>query len=114
VARPVGRFGPLLGAYPGERWEPLRFDVAPGDVLVLYSDGLVDAAGAHERFGPGRLRRTLTGVGSAAEAIERVEQALTGFEVGAQADDTAVLAVERVAVSEPRGPETVRATAAGA
>lgn len=98
VAEPVGECGPMLGAYPDERWDPLTMTVGPGDVLVLYSDGLLDAAGADDRFGAERLRRTLTGATSASDAVDRLQQALSRFQVGGQADDTAILAVERVDV----------------
>jgi serine phosphatase RsbU (regulator of sigma subunit) len=113
-AQPVGRFGPLLGAYPDQYWEPVTVRVEPGDVLVLYSDGLLDATGAQDRFGPERLERTLTGAGSAPDVIARIERALAAFEVGAQADDTAVLAVERLAVPGLRLVKSQRTAAASA
>jgi serine phosphatase RsbU (regulator of sigma subunit) len=94
----VGQYGTMLGAYADENWEPHTASVRPGDVLVLYSDGLVDAEGAEERFGPERLQQTLTGSGSASDALARIEEAVSHFQVGAQADDIAVLAVERVGV----------------
>jgi serine phosphatase RsbU (regulator of sigma subunit) len=113
-AQPVGRSGVLLGAYPDERWKPVRVSIQPGDVLVLYSDGLVDAVGAQERFGPERLKLTLDAADGADDAVVRVEAALSGFEVGAQADDTAVLAVERLPVPEIRRVESLRAGAPAA
>jgi serine phosphatase RsbU (regulator of sigma subunit) len=98
TASQLDQHGPLLGAYPDERWEPMTIGVQPGDVLVLYSDGLLDATGAGDRFGTARLLETLTATTSAADAIARIEQALSGYEVGPQADDTAVLAVEFIGV----------------
>ena len=71
---------------------------APRDVLVLYTDGVTAAVGADGRFGEDRLARTLEGVADAQDAVARIDGALSDFEVGPQADDTAVLAVERVAV----------------
>jgi serine phosphatase RsbU (regulator of sigma subunit) len=94
----VGQFGPMLGAYADEQWKPVRIRVSPGDVLALYSDGLLDATGAEDRFGPERLQQTLTGASTATDTIARLEQALSRFQVGAQADDVAVLAVERAGV----------------
>jgi serine phosphatase RsbU (regulator of sigma subunit) len=96
AAEEVGRFGPMLGAYSDARWDPLSLSVHPGDVLVLYSDGLIDATGPDDRFGAERLRQTLIGASGAQDAMARIKQALADFQVGAQADDTAVLAVERV------------------
>jgi serine phosphatase RsbU (regulator of sigma subunit)/PAS domain-containing protein len=99
AAEQIGEYGPVLGAYIDETWEGLTVDVNPGDVLVLYSDGLIDAAGAQDRFGPERLEQALTGASSASDAVARIEEALAHFEVGAQADDIAILAVERIAVT---------------
>jgi PAS domain S-box-containing protein len=107
AAEHVGEYGPVLGAYADESWEGLTMNVLPGDVLVLYSDGLIDAAGAEDRFGAERLRQALTGVSSASDAVARIDAALADFEVGAQADDIAILAVERVAVTpSPSGDRT--------
>ncbi len=111
--RAVGEFSPMLGAYAFDDWARSTVDLAAGDVLALYTDGVFDAVGADGRFGEERLRRTLEGVCEAGDAVARIDKALTGFEVGAQADDTAVLAVERVAVaaasasaSAPRAPHS--------
>ena len=96
VAQHAGRFGPMLGAFENEDWEAHTLPVRPRDVLVLYSDGVLDAVGAEDRFGPDRLLETLTGATGAADAVARIERELARFEVGAQADDTAILAVERI------------------
>ncbi|MEA2226503.1 MAG: hypothetical protein QOF04_133, partial [Solirubrobacteraceae bacterium] len=50
-----------------------------------------------DRFGGARLEAALAGVTTADEAVARVRTALEGFERGAHADDTAVVAVQRVA-----------------
>ena len=50
--RPVGRFGPMLGAWSDSRWQPESLVLEPGDVLVLYTDGVTDAEGED-----GALRR---------------------------------------------------------
>lgn len=52
--------GPVLGIVPGARYEQARCDVRPGDVLVLYSDGLIEATDpAGEEYGESRLRELL-------------------------------------------------------
>jgi serine phosphatase RsbU (regulator of sigma subunit) len=107
MATYVGQFGPMLGAFADGRWEPLGISVLPGDVLVLYSDGLLDATGADDRFGPERLQQTLTGACTAADSISRLEQALSGFQVGAQADDVAALAVQLIGVPGDAGRTTI-------
>jgi serine phosphatase RsbU (regulator of sigma subunit) len=62
-------------------------------VIVLYTDGVIDADGDHERFGDERLAETLRGTADASDAVGRIRRALEAFEVGAQADDTAVVAI---------------------
>jgi serine phosphatase RsbU (regulator of sigma subunit)/PAS domain-containing protein len=108
VAEYVGRFGPMLGAFDDEHWAPHTLAVRPRDVLVLYSDGVLDAVGAEDRFGPERLLEALNGATGAADAVARIEAALGRFEIGAQADDTAILAVERIGARAPIGPEPGR------
>jgi len=109
-AEPVGAFSPMLGAYDVDEWCRHTIELDPGDVLVLYTDGVFDAVGADGRFGEERLRQTLTGGEHAQDAVARIDTALSAFEVGAQADDTAVLAVQRVAVT---AQPAQRSTAAG-
>ncbi|MDX6678658.1 MAG: hypothetical protein QOE31_2710 [Solirubrobacteraceae bacterium] len=98
---PVGEFSPMLGAFDVRDWTRRSVDLEPGDVLVLYTDGVFDTVGHDGRFGEERLRATLAGVEHAHDAVQRIDAALSAFEVGAQADDTAVLAVERSAVDAP-------------
>jgi PAS domain S-box-containing protein len=92
--RAVGHFGPMLGAWVDSRWRVDRVDLLPGDVLVLFSDGVTDTVGAEERFGESRLFTTLRGVKDAEEAVAAIDAALNHFQRGAQADDTAVLALD--------------------
>ncbi len=98
-AEHVGRFGAILGAYDDEAWKPVSVELTGGDVLVLYSDGVLDAVGRHDRFGPERLERSLAGATTAGDAVNRIAAALDDFQVGKQADDTAILAVEREPVA---------------
>jgi hypothetical protein len=52
--------GPVLGILPAARYEQARCEVRPGDVLVLYSDGLSEATNpAGEEYGESRLRECL-------------------------------------------------------
>jgi PAS domain S-box-containing protein len=97
TARPVGVFAPFLGAYETGRWEASRVELAPGELLVLYTDGVTDTVGEHERerFGEARLAVTLHPATSAADAIGRIERAVSEFAHGPQVDDTAVIAVQR-------------------
>jgi serine phosphatase RsbU (regulator of sigma subunit) len=92
--RPVGRFGPMLGAWADAEWSPEGVDLEPGDVLVAFSDGVTDTVGADGRFGDDRLLETLRGVTHAAGAVAAIDAALNAFQRGGQADDTAVLALD--------------------
>jgi PAS domain S-box-containing protein len=90
----VGEHGTLLGALARTRWPETELELRPGETLVAFTDGVTDTVGAEgERWGGERLRETLSGThGQAATAVrERLVAALEGFEVGAQADDTAVV-----------------------
>ncbi|MEA2424376.1 MAG: hypothetical protein QOH13_786 [Thermoleophilaceae bacterium] len=95
-ATAVGRTGPLLGAFEHGTWLPAALRLEPGDVLVLYTDGVLDAKGETERFGEKRLEQALTGTSGAADAVERIRAALHDFAGAEQDDDTAVLALERL------------------
>jgi PAS domain S-box-containing protein len=95
-ARTVGLRGPMVGAWPDSEWEAVALELQPDDVLVVYTDGVTDARGREERFGEERLAVTLNDAADAEEAVAAVRDALAGFEVGEQADDTALVALQRL------------------
>lgn len=97
----LGSYGPLLGAFRDRTWQDTSFDVRAGDLVVVYTDGVTDTVGQGGRFGLERLRALLGGCGGLAPAdvVRRLEEALTSFQIGAQADDTAAV------VMRYRGPE---------
>jgi serine phosphatase RsbU (regulator of sigma subunit) len=35
--------GPPLGVFEGTRYDPMRFAIHPGDMLILYTDGVLEA-----------------------------------------------------------------------
>jgi phosphoserine phosphatase RsbU/P len=52
--------GPVLGVFPEPKYIQESVTLAPGDRLVLFTDGLIEATGpADEEFGEDRLRDTL-------------------------------------------------------
>ncbi len=52
--------GPLLGPAPVAKYETLSVEFSPGDVLVIYSDGIVETANdKFQFFGENRLKRTV-------------------------------------------------------
>ena len=93
---PVGVFAPFLGAYEHGGWRAITVALEPADRLVLYTDGVIDAVGEHERFGEERLAATLHGERSAADTVARVAEAVSSFAAGPQVDDIAMIVVERL------------------
>ncbi|MBS3945266.1 MAG: serine/threonine-protein phosphatase [Melioribacter sp.] len=52
--------GPLLGPAPNSRYETDSINFKPGDILVIYSDGVVDAANEkYEFYEENRLRKII-------------------------------------------------------
>jgi PAS domain S-box-containing protein len=93
-AEEIGEHGTLLGALQHTRWPEVEITLAAGETLVAFTDGVTDAVGeGGERWGTERLRESLAASAGAAPAELRVRlvQALDEFQVGAQADDTAVV-----------------------
>ena len=64
-AKQIELAGVPLGSFPGSSYDEVSFDLASGDVFVFCSDGVFEAADAHEEeFGSSRLicsRRTEQG-----------------------------------------------------
>jgi serine phosphatase RsbU (regulator of sigma subunit) len=89
--------GTVLGAVTDIQTAPARVDLAPGDALVLYTDGVTDAVGEVERFGFDRLLACLRDAGTTSPEglVAALDGALARFERGSQRDDVAVLAVRR-------------------
>jgi serine phosphatase RsbU (regulator of sigma subunit) len=86
---------PFLGIYE-DGWRAETVALEPGDLLVFYTDGVIDTAGETERFGEERLAQALEGAQGAQEAVARIERAVSAFAAGPPVDDTAVLAIERL------------------
>lgn len=85
--------GPVLGAFTEEAWTLETTSVAPGQQLVVVTDGVTEAAGGSERFGEERLHAQLQGVGSPALAAQQIEVALNEFAGGTLDDDAAIVAI---------------------
>jgi PAS domain S-box-containing protein len=86
--------GTLLGVEAEPVLEPLGLALAPGDTLVLYTDGVVDArGGSGERFGEERLQAAVDAAagGSAEEVAGAIDGAVAAFEPDEQRDDRAIV-----------------------
>jgi serine phosphatase RsbU (regulator of sigma subunit) len=86
--------GPPLGVGAGCRPAADRVAFGPGDVAVLYTDGLVEARGEDIEVGLAALRAHLDGPAPPALA-ELVDDLLATRRDASRSDDLAVLAVRR-------------------
>jgi PAS domain S-box-containing protein len=83
-----------LGIYPDISWSTAVARLEPGDVLLLYTDGVVEARWEGEFFGEERLKRLLGGDGSTVEELPgRVLERVLSFSHGVLSDDVAILAL---------------------
>lgn len=103
AVRRLERGGVPLGLLPGVRGEAGRDQLAPGETLVVYTDGLTEAYGGGDPerdFGQARLLRLAEGLygAGAREALDRVVLALDEHLDGAPPqDDTTLVVVHRPA-----------------
>jgi phosphoserine phosphatase RsbU/P len=93
--------GTVLGAFPGLSWGEGRTSLGPGDVLVLLSDGVMEAAReAASELGPQRLAAAVraSGGGSASVLLAALQSAAEESLGGARrADDHTFLVLRRQA-----------------
>ena len=94
--------GPLLGVFGRLDLAPQRIEIKPGERIVLYTDGITDAASPNgSRFGEQRLFRTIAescvADGTAGETCRAVIQSVLAFQDSAlPADDLALLVFRRL------------------
>lgn len=91
--------GMPLGLLPGMTYDEQESSLAPGESVLIYSDGLVEAHNPQgEMFGFPRLRQMACGLGGGAELIEHLRSALADF-TGAgweQEDDVTFVTAQRL------------------
>jgi serine phosphatase RsbU (regulator of sigma subunit) len=101
-AAELGNTGMPLGMFPGPSWRQEQLTLAPGDSLVLYTDGISEAMnGRQEEFGDRRLQQVTAD--HAADAAQEMQAAILSavqsFAGDApQADDMTLLIVKRQTV----------------
>ena len=90
--------GPLLGAFPNASFATGRVDLLAGDVLLVYSDGIVEARNsADEEFGQVRLEAQLrrAPMGAVDGLLFSVLGAVQDFAARELEDDTSLVVVRR-------------------
>ncbi len=94
--REVPEPGPLLGAFEDGHWQQHEVPIAPGELALLYTDGVTDTLG-RGRLGRGRLRALLAEHGGLGPhgLLEQLEGALRENGRSGRWDDLAALALSR-------------------
>jgi serine phosphatase RsbU (regulator of sigma subunit) len=90
--------GQLLGLLEHPRITDIEDQLEPGDALVLYTDGVIEARAGHDLFGEARLAELLRDVGPRAESAGAIADAVheaTLAHAGTVEDDLAVLVLRR-------------------
>ncbi|MGC9671103.1 SpoIIE family protein phosphatase [Planosporangium sp. 12N6] len=98
----VGVPGPALGILDEVEFTATRHHLYPGDTLLAYTDGLIEARGPRGQFGDADLPALLPTLAGhpATDVVARVEQALLDYRDGG-ADDTALLVSRLTPPAEP-------------
>jgi len=81
--------GRPVGLLPGERWDAERASLGPGDCLLVYTDGVLEAGmgTAAEEFGTERIERALAEGGDGRSVLGRLSAALAAHLGGRKPDD---------------------------
>jgi serine phosphatase RsbU (regulator of sigma subunit) len=89
--------GLVLGIEPAQEYEEVRTTLQPGDAVVLYTDGVIEARRGNELYGVERLDRLLSKSRqlSPGELAQVVLDHCRSFARGELADDCAVVVVKR-------------------
>ncbi len=98
IAGQLDPTGPAVGMLPGLEYESARTDIAPGQTLLVYTDGVIDARTPDgHAFSLDRLRDLLDRpADSAAATLDRIDDALRSHTGDTEPfDDITLLAVRR-------------------
>jgi serine phosphatase RsbU (regulator of sigma subunit) len=93
-----GARGPLLGAFPDPEYREEAFRLAPGELLLMYTDRVTDVGGADASLRERDLARLVAASAgrSAGDIVERVHRYALDSHDRQPADDIAVLSVRAV------------------
>ena len=96
---PMGSTGMPIALYAGHGYTESRVELAPGDLLFFYTDGLVEAENEHgEMFGAERLQALLESERAANidTLLHHVEERIAAFRGSAEPFDDATLMALRI------------------
>jgi serine phosphatase RsbU (regulator of sigma subunit) len=84
-----------LGVFPASSWTQSEAQLCDGDLLFLYTDGLIEAKRGEQRFGIERLTAALKRERSSLRRVPlRMLRRVLAFSEGDLTDDAAILAVQ--------------------
>lgn len=91
----IGRFGTALGLVERVTVKCTRHRLAPGDTLLVYTDGVTERRRGQEQFGSDRLLQAAAAAASRPPAalVAAVRVAVERFSTDVRDDDIALLAV---------------------
>jgi phosphoserine phosphatase RsbU/P len=91
----VGAFGTAVGLVRNLEVTPTAHRLAPGDTLLVYTDGVTERRRGREQFGPERLLAAAAAAAGrpARHVVAAVLEAVERFSPGPAGDDVALLAV---------------------
>lgn len=96
----VGEGAPPLGTFLEASYELVRRPIAPGDLLIFYTDGLVEARNDHDQdYGDARLQRAVAraaGSRTAREVRDAILGDLSNFKGDHEQSDDMTLVVVRM------------------
>jgi PAS domain S-box-containing protein len=96
---PLGDHGVLLGVAGEDDWTETVVELAPGETLLFFTDGVTETPGGGSRFGDERLRDAVARAGEAPDdVLSEIDRALRDFQSGVTLDDRAMLAMRFVGV----------------
>jgi serine phosphatase RsbU (regulator of sigma subunit)/CHASE3 domain sensor protein len=102
--RRIGPTGPLIGPFVGS-WSVVDLDLGPDDMVVLSTDGLVEARGpSGQEFGQERLEQLLVAHPDADAIMEAMAAELGSFRGERLDDDLTIAIIERYPVPDDPTP----------
>ncbi|MDA0169481.1 SpoIIE family protein phosphatase [Solirubrobacter taibaiensis] len=90
-----GGRGPIVGAFPDAHYGQAQLTLQPGELLLLYTDGVTEVSTTDLALGERELRSTLAGLvdASAADVVDAVARRAVELQDRAPRDDIALLAI---------------------
>ena len=105
AVRTIQAEGFPLGLFPNAEYEEFTLSTQPGDLIVFFSDGIVDAVNAaEEMFGDDRLKQLLESQHhpTAQSTVDAILKAVTDFQAGtAHFDDETIVVLRALEPPDP-------------